>query len=249
MRGYSFQDHGDTPTGCELTVQTSAENNNQANVYCVANSTNNSYVTILAENASDNSTFDVVPTYFSFLQHKGEKSGQIRFSLDSTNEKFYISGASVAMKEEADIDTDDIPNVGYLNSNFVSLNSSTVHFTGMTMIENVAVPGTDYQVANKKYVDDRIIHVTHSITPLTVSANSTHADTVSCVLPSGFNTANYNYFVTVTGSNISTLLSVTRTEPVSSSGGAWLRVGYLAYNPTAEEVTGSATIHILCTHI
>ena len=146
---------------------------------------------------------------------------------------------------EPTTDTDAV-NRKYIEDNYgTRQGNATFKFPAVWKVKNVATPGEEHDGANKYYVDHKIIVSTHTIHSLSLDAGSTHTKQVSVSLPLGITSVSYDFYTTVTGNNLAALLSVTKTEAVSSSNGAWLRVTYLAYNPGSETVTGDVVITVL----
>lgn len=131
-------------------------------------------------------------------------------------------------------------------ADFVPLEGSAFTFPGMTMVQNVATPGTDYQAANKLYVDGRVTYIDQTVTGISVAANAYSEGEASVTLPSGVTSTSHRFVVTMIGDGLNAILSVTKAMFVSSSNGAWLRISYMGYNPKSESASGNAVIRLLC---
>lgn len=153
------------------------------------------------------------------------------------------SGAVVQFKES---------NSAYINATIDTagsvINTTSGPSQAPVILRSVAEPQIESDAANKTYVDNKVIIATHTIHTLAVDANSTFTEQVSVVLPTGINSVTHDFYVTIgSDNNTMALFSVTKTEAVSSSSGSWLRVNYLAYNPSSTAITGGdAVITVLC---
>lgn len=77
-------------------------------------------------------------------------SSTIRLSSGASQAPVNLSGIAEPQLESSAV------NLKYLTDNYVALANSKFTFPGMTLIENVATPGKNYQGANKYYVDNAI---------------------------------------------------------------------------------------------
>lgn len=77
-------------------------------------------------------------------------SSTIRLSSGASQAPVNLSGIA-----EPQIETSAV-NLKYLTDNYVAIAGSKFTFPGMTLVENVATPGKNYQGANKYYVDNAI---------------------------------------------------------------------------------------------
>lgn len=153
------------------------------------------------------------------------------------------SGANIVVKENDSALT--MMTFSPISKSFILSDGTT---SDPITVRGVAEPSGDTDAANKQYVDEYVQYAAHTIHSVSIDANGTHTEQVSVQLPTGVNSVTHEFYVSINGQNLTALCSATRTEAVSSSSGSWLRVHCLAYNPSADAISGDIVIHVLCIH-
>lgn len=113
--------------------------------------------------APDNTSSIIFATMGSgaVVQFKDSEANYLNATIDTASSAVRVSsGASqdpitIRGLAEPQLETDAV-NLKYLTDNYVALAGSKFTFPGMTMVENVATPESNYQATNKYYVDEQI---------------------------------------------------------------------------------------------
>lgn len=99
----------------------------------------------------------------------------------------------------------------------------------------------------QKAVNAKVQHITHDLDSITIPANSTYTGQVSIAIPGGM--SGYTFRPAIVGKGLSAIYSITNTQISANTDSGETEaviVDFLAYNPSAEEVSGQAQISILC---
>lgn len=204
--------------------------------------------------APENTSSIIMATMASgaVVQFKDDENTYINTSIDTPSSVIRISsGASqtpVILRGigEPSIETDAV-NKKYIEDTYGTMSGATFSFNGVTRVQNVGGVGSDHDAANKYYVDRHTKYIEQFVTAVVVEAKSTASAEVSITLPATYDDTTHDFVASVCATTgIALLCSVIKKQVVSSSGGSWLRVTYLAYNPTDTTLTENLQIQVLC---
>lgn len=132
---------------------------------------------------------------------------------------------------------------------FKDSSGDTVKITGLSDMDETSA---DLSAAvnfstMQKTVNAKVQHITHDLDSITVPANSTYAGHVSIAIPGGM--SGYIFRPAIVGKGLSAIYSITNTQISANTDSGETEaviVDFLAYNPSAEGITGQAQISILC---
>ena len=173
-------------------------------------------------------------------------SASIRLSSGASSEPIVLRGIATPQ-----IDSDAV-NMKFITDNYVPLVGSSFTFPGVTMIENVATPGTALQAANKNYVDTAINGamdiIDGSVTDIHVAGNGSINGQIQLTMPSWFVQGTSKASLSISTTVDWTLCSITsETWSTTDDGAVTVTARYLLFNTSSNEAT--ADVKISCVAI
>lgn len=151
---------------------------------------------------------------------------------------------NAGIKLRSDLGSADGSTTVFIVELFKELSGDIIKIIGLSDIDenNIDLSAAVNFSTMQKTINAKVKHITHDLDSITVPANSTYAGHISITIPGGMN--GYTFRPAIVGKGLSAIYSITNTQ-ISANTEAVI-VDFLAYNPSAEEVSGQAQISILC---